>query len=60
MTDLDAEIVRKGLIEAFELIRELDEKPEMLKKLPKKSLWVDSGKKRMFIPINDKSKIVVI
>ncbi|MBM3303478.1 MAG: hypothetical protein FJY76_00115 [Candidatus Aenigmarchaeota archaeon] len=60
MKETNDEIIRKGFIEAFEIIRKLDENPELLKKLPKKSVVVECGKKRIFVPAKDASKIVVI
>jgi len=60
MMKSDDEMIRSELIDCFRLILELDSKPDLLKRLPKKSLLVKEGKKRMFIPIKDESKIVVI
>lgn len=60
MKDMDAEMVRRELIDAFEFILELDRNPEMLEKLPKRSVMVKSGSKRMFIPTTKEPKIVML
>ena len=49
MTGMNPEVVKRELIWAFEFIKELDQNPELLKKLPDKSIVVDRGKKKMFI-----------
>jgi len=60
MKESDDDMIRRELIDCFKLILELDSNPELLQRLPKKSLLVKEGKKRMFIPIKKESSIVVI
>jgi hypothetical protein len=60
MDKSEDDIARKGLIDAFNMILELDRRPDILRSLPKKSLVVRKGGKIMFVPMEKKSKTVVL
>ncbi len=60
MKEMDAELLKKEMIGAFELILELDKNPEMLKKLPKSSRLVYKGRKRMFISTKKDAKVILL
>jgi hypothetical protein len=59
-TTLDADTLKREMIEVFELILELDENPEMLAKVPKKSTIVKKGKKWMFIPAEKNGRTLLL
>lgn len=57
---LDPEVVKKGLIDSFEVILELDKNPKKLKELPSRSILIRRGNRRMLIPVKKKSHVIVI
>jgi hypothetical protein len=60
MTTLDAETLKREMIDVFELILELDENPEMLARVPKKSTIVKRGKNWVFIPSDKNGKTLIL
>ncbi len=60
MTDMDPELIKKELIDGFKLILELDSNPEMLKCLPKHSLIVDRGKRKMIVSTKKDAKALLL
>jgi protein-tyrosine-phosphatase len=60
MKEMNPEVVRKELVETFDFILALDRKPEMLKKLPKTSVMLKKGRKRMLITTTRKPEIIML
>ncbi len=60
MADMDPELIKKELIGAFELIRELDSRPDIMEKLPKNSIIIDRGKKRMFVSTKKNANVFLL
>lgn len=60
MKEMDPGLVRKELVESLDFILELDRKPAMLKRLPKRSVMVKKGKKRLVIPTSSESGITML
>ncbi|MBM3304072.1 MAG: hypothetical protein FJY76_03165 [Candidatus Aenigmarchaeota archaeon] len=60
MREMSDERIRDEMIRVFELIKELDGNPDMLRKLPKHSKLVYKGKKRMFISTDKDAKVVLL
>jgi len=60
MAGIDAELARKELIGALGLVLELDRKPDMLRRMPRNSLVIDSGRKSMIVQAKKDARILLL
>lgn len=60
MKEMSPEAIKREIVDSFEFILELDRKPELLKRLPRKSLLVGGGKKRMLISTAKEPRVIML